>query len=1251
MNIEKIIIRNLTSLEGEHIIDFTEEPLRSAGLFAITGNTGSGKSTILDAICLSLYGRAPRFEGIEGIKSDKLVEGPDGEKSIQAKDPRGLLRRGQTEGGCTIVFSKPDGSRYEASWSVRLKRTGTYERAAQTLRQLSPRNIEIPTNEVQQRVRDIVGLDYEQFTRTILLAQNSFAGFLRARHDEKSTLLEKLTGTEIYGKLSIKIFEKTRAAESIVKEYATQEETLMLSHLTPEQQSEAEAEKKQLELNIQEANRRLENIAKQIEWLDNYQAATRECERLERERDDADRTRMSRTADEHALKLYDLIQPIAPVWQRIQSLRSAAERLRKEEEELGRKLILATQQLEDAARFNKQATEKREEAQRTLQSRQNDIEKGFLLTGEINTSKQSVERAAQTATETAREQQGKHDSVEAHKKRLVEQEKEVSKDKYHQQTLAVHSNMFDNFSIVKDRLTEFKGEADINEEVHRLLVEKQMRLKDLSLSLERLNQRGFDINTRMQALKSTLDVHRQGVKGIDGAELQKKAANISSQLQQLTRADKLWRRIAESYELINERHNKVVRDEVDIEQLRHKISISRVEENNLVEENERHYKSYTLSQSQDILSLRKNLEEGSPCPLCGATHHPYHTETERALGELISNLRYEWQDSNARLSRHREALRALELELQRLETQHLSDTEYLDERRRMLQDDIEEWKSYAALDGSFADSSSTVNHHARITHISLLIDRTKRERDELERNLREYTRHQNQISQISEEIASLTDEINQDKEKQANTKQEMARMEGKIENLQERVERSDKRYRLLYQDLDAYISLTSWLDEWKKSPEDFRTRLSGMEADWRRVSGAIDKGEARLAAMRTELEQLQIAEAEAKRIAVEASDNLRNQQEQLQAKEAEFERIFGESDPATLQLQLQNNIEVARSNEEKAILAWRNASDEVTELRGKKMRLLEQREADTEEYQAKTSELDRWILLFNREHTPIQTTEINHLLGSGRDFISLRKELQILRDTQKAAHQRVEAASKLLKDMHDLPTKPRIEGDAGRDILHNEADEVSLNLATLKEQHINVSARLIAHHETSERLGELSQQMDKARTDYDWWNRLSKVFGSADGKRFRELAQQYTFASLVARANTQLAHFSPRYQLSMLPGTLMLEVIDRDMFDRRRYANSLSGGETFVVSLALALALSSLSGAGLPLGSLFIDEGFGNLDRQSLDLVMTALSNLESAGKRKVGIISHTEQIRNGITPQIHLINHQATGSSSLRIE
>lgn len=1252
MKIEKITIRNLASLEGEHTIDFTEEPLRSAGLFAITGDTGSGKSTILDAICVALYGRAPRFEGIEGIKSDRLAAGPDGDKSIQAKDPRGLLRRGQKEGGSKVVFSLPDGSRYEAAWSVRLKRTGSYDRAVQTLRQTAPRSKEFDPDEARTRIKDLVGLDYDQFTRTVMLAQNSFAGFLRARHDEKSALLEKLTGTEIYGRLSVRIFEKAREAEAVVKSYSTQADTLMLSHLSAEQKAEAEAEQRQLESKLEETATEREAVARQIEWIDNYQRRQREVERAERERDEADRARMARSEDEQILKLYDCVQPVAPVWQRIQTLRAAAKRWREQEEQLGRELITATQRQADATTRLSRATEAREEAERVLASRQADIERGFRLTGEIDAERQAEEQEAQAAEEAARELTGKHDSVEAHKQRLAETESAVSKEKFHKQTLAVHANMFENFGIVKDRLTEFKGEAENNEECHRLLTEKQRKLTELMQAMERFEQRGRESQTRMLALQNTLDIHRQGVSGIDGPELQQKAAETAARLQGLIRAEKLWRRIADGYEQVGERQNKCSRDEVDIEQLRRKAEIARAEEIKLIEENDRHYKSYTLSQSQDIQSLRDSLVEGRPCPLCGATHHPYHTETDRALGELVSNLRYEWQDSNARLARHREQLRALELEQQRRETQHLADMDYLDERRRMLHDDIEEWKSYAALDGSFADSSATVNHHARITHISLLIDRTKREGDDLARALREYTHHQNHINRISDEITELSGHMAEDKERAETAARDAARMEGLIDNLRERVERSDKRYRALYQDLDSFISLTSWLDEWKKGADDFRTRLGGLEADWKRVCGSIENGENRLAAIHTELQQLQHAEAEAKRQAVEAADLLRSRRSGLKAKEAEFARIFGDSDPATLQLQLQNAIATARQAEQQADQALRGASSVVTELGGRRQKLQEQREADSEEYQERTSELDRWILTYNREHTPIQTTELDNLLGSGRDYLLLRRQLRDLRDAQKAAHQSLQAAGDALKAMHDMPTKPRVDGETGREMLMAEADRLALQNATLKQQHLEVSSRLIAHEEAVRRLGEIAAEMEGARADYAWWSRLSKVFGSADGKRFRELAQQYTFASLVARANTQLAHFSPRYRLAMLPGTLTLEVIDRDMFDRRRYANSLSGGETFVVSLALALALSGLSGAGLPLGSLFIDEGFGNLDRQSLDLVMSALANLEQTGGRKVGIISHTEQIRNGITPQIHLVSRRtAAGGSRIRIE
>ena len=146
------------------------------------------------------------------------------------------------------------------------------------------------------------------------------------------------------------------------------------------------------------------------------------------------------------------------------------------------------------------------------------------------------------------------------------------------------------------------------------------------------------------------------------------------------------------------------------------------------------------------------------------------------------------------------------------------------------------------------------------------------------------------------------------------------------------------------------------------------------------------------------------------------------------------------------------------------------------------------------------------------------------------------------------------------------------------------------------------------------------------------------------------MAQSYTFAYPTRLANRHLAHLSPRSALRNIPGTLVLEIIDHDMYDEHRYVYSLSGGETFVVSLALALALASLSSGGLAIGSLFIDEGFGNLDSASLDLVMNALSHLETIEGRKVGIITHTAQIRQQISPQIRLAKEGGSGRSRIEI-
>ena len=214
------------------------------------------------------------------------------------------------------------------------------------------------------------------------------------------------------------------------------------------------------------------------------------------------------------------------------------------------------------------------------------------------------------------------------------------------------------------------------------------------------------------------------------------------------------------------------------------------------------------------------------------------------------------------------------------------------------------------------------------------------------------------------------------------------------------------------------------------------------------------------------------------------------------------------------------------------------------------------------------------------------------------------------------------------------------------------AQRAKLNEALNRQREIvGEQRRRIQRHQESLRAAEnYDRKLLKARNNAEEWGRLQELFGSADGKRFRDLAQTFTFSFLVDHANHHLRRLTPRYQLNVIKGTLALEVIDHDMLDERRFVHSLSGGETFIVSLALALGLASLSSSTLNIGSLFIDEGFGNLDEESLDLVLNTLSALEAGQGRKVGVVSHTEQIRSQIAPQIRVERLGGEGSARIRI-
>ena len=193
-----------------------------------------------------------------------------------------------------------------------------------------------------------------------------------------------------------------------------------------------------------------------------------------------------------------------------------------------------------------------------------------------------------------------------------------------------------------------------------------------------------------------------------------------------------------------------------------------------------------------------------------------------------------------------------------------------------------------------------------------------------------------------------------------------------------------------------------------------------------------------------------------------------------------------------------------------------------------------------------------------------------------------------------------------------------------------------------------IEARLLQQAKNKAAVEQIAKELSEKQSVADRWAKLNKLIGSADGAKFKVIAQSYTLNLLLLHANKHLSYLSKRYKLQQVPGTLALQVVDCDMCDEIRTVYSLSGGESFLISLALALGLSSLSSNNLKVESLFIDEGFGSLDAESLRTAMEALEQLQMQG-RKIGVISHVQEMSERISVQVQ-VHKKVNGKSVLSV-
>ena len=262
MKILAIRLKNLTSIEGMVEVDFTAEPLHSAGIFAISGPTGAGKSTLLDALCLALYDKSPRFA--TSVESVNLAD--VGDNQINQSDVRNLLRRGTSDGYAEVDFLGIDGRRYRSRWSVRRTRnkiSGSLQPQTLEVKELdTEKEFQGTKTELLIQLVELVGLTYEQFTRTVLLAQNDFATFLKSKGAAKAELLEKLTGTGVYSRISQEVYARNKAAQ---EEVTLIQNRMNVIELMPEE--ELLALQKEKELSAEKRVTGIKLLAEQNEQL------------------------------------------------------------------------------------------------------------------------------------------------------------------------------------------------------------------------------------------------------------------------------------------------------------------------------------------------------------------------------------------------------------------------------------------------------------------------------------------------------------------------------------------------------------------------------------------------------------------------------------------------------------------------------------------------------------------------------------------------------------------------------------------------------------------------------------------------------------------------------------------------------------------------------------------------------------------------------------------------------------------------